>query len=303
MNKKSMLNASARGAVATRAAVWPAGFGRPMRAGAAALAVAATLLAGCAMTPNGRGGMTMGVDAAGLFGTEVGRFALRDGSQGILRRDNQGAYSVKLDRFMRVLPLQNAVTARIAKVETIGPRTVVVIETQERNCPFRYEVLAIEGSDILEWKIGNCNDRPRIQLSPDQQAMIFDFPAYGQISRQVYTEQRMLSSTVPVPPGVDIRAKPFADQNFQAPAAPSGDGAGNGGRFIPAPPQKDGGVRSGSDDAAAASSQRKSSRTSRSNDKPAAPRSSPRNAAAQAPATPNWTFSGEEVKATPIDLR
>lgn len=303
MKSKNTPRIGAKGALVKWGAVDAAIKGKPGKLFFAA-ALATMLLGGCAMTPNGRGGMLMSVDTAGLFGTEVGRFSLRDGSEGILRRDSKGAFSVKLDRYMRVVPLQNAITARVAKVANIGQRTVVVIETQERNCAYKYEVLAIDGSDVLEWKIGNCNDRPRIQMSPDGQAMVFDFPAYSQLSRQVYTDQRMLSSTVPVPPGVDVRSKPFADENFQAPAAPTGDGTTTGGRYIPAPPQKDDNARSTSA-STPATSNRKSNRSAKSADvAPApAPRGTARSATPQAPTTPTWTFSGEEVKATPIDLR
>lgn len=269
---------------------------------AAVAAIAVALLSGCAMTSNGRGGMLMSVDTAGIFGTEVGKFTLRDNSEGTLRRASNGEFSVKLDRYMRVVTLQNAISARVARVETIGQRTVVVIETQERNCPYKYEVLAIDGSDVLEWKIGNCIDRPRVQKSADGQALAFDFPLYNQLSRQLYTDNRMLTSTIPVPPGVDVRTKPFADQALQAPAAPQGDGVAAGGRYMPAPPQRDDSAPRQSASAAPAARTARNS-AGKASDPAPTPKAAPRKANTQAPASPSWTFSGEEVKAIPIDLR
>lgn len=53
---------------------------------------AGVLLTGCAMTPNGRGGVLMGLDTAELFGTPISTFRLRDGTEGTLRKDPQGKY-------------------------------------------------------------------------------------------------------------------------------------------------------------------------------------------------------------------
>lgn len=198
---------------------------------------AATLLTGCAVTPNGRGGMQFGVDTAELFGTVVDTFHMQDGSDGTLRKDS-GGYSLKLARYMRVIPLQNAITAKVARVDNIGDRTVVTIETQERNCPYKYVLLAMQGSDVLHWEFGNCKDRPRARLDTNNNALTFDMPGYGRLVRYTYTDSRMLQSAVPVPPGTDLNAKPFADASLRAPEGSAGNTpAGNGSRYIPGLPQ------------------------------------------------------------------
>ena len=51
---------------------------------------AGVLLTGCAMTPNGRGGVMVGLDTAELFGTPISTFRLRDGTEGTLRKDPTG---------------------------------------------------------------------------------------------------------------------------------------------------------------------------------------------------------------------
>ena len=261
----------------------------------AAMLVVVALVSACAMTPNGRGGMLMSVDTAGLFGTEAGKFALNDGSEATLRRDTSGAYSVKLDRYMRVTPLPNAITARIARVETIGQRTVVVIETQERNCAYKYEVLSISGSDVLQWKLGNCVDRPRVEKSADGQMLTLDFPNYNRLTRNIYTDSRMLTSTIPAPAGTDLQSKPFADQALRAPMPASGEGSSAGGRFVPAPPQADTTLQSRPAPAAA-----RNTRTSRAS---ATPASSPAQRSQRTPAPAPLNFPTEEVAPIRIDLR
>ena len=170
------------------------------------------------MQPNGRGGVLMSVDTAELFGTPISTFRLRDGTEGTLRKDPQGKFSIKLSQAFRVVPLANAITARVARVENVGERTVVIVETQERGCAYRYEVLAFQGTDVLQWTIGNCKDRPRVELAPDARSLNIDFPNYNRLSRQIYTDSRLLNTSVPVPPGVDTRTVPFADDALRGTA-------------------------------------------------------------------------------------
>ena len=195
------------------------------------------LLVGCAVNPNGRGGVQFGMDTTELFGTVVDTFKLQDGSDGTLRKDS-GGYSLKLARYMRVIPLQNALTAKVARVDSIGDRTVLTIETQERNCPYKYVLLAVQGSDVLHWEFGNCKDRPRANLDTRNNALTVDMPGYGRLVRYTYADNRMLQSTVPVAPGTDLNTKPFADASLRAPEGSAGNApAGDGNRYVPGLPQ------------------------------------------------------------------
>ncbi|CAM2986323.1 hypothetical protein [Janthinobacterium lividum] len=266
---------------------------------------AGVLLTGCAMTPNGRGGVLVGLDTAELFGTPISTFRLRDGTEGTLRKDPKGKYSIKLSQAFRVVPLDKAITARVARVENVGERTVVIVETQERGCAYRYEVLAFQGTDVLQWTVGNCKDRPRVELAADAKSLNIDFPNYNRLSRMIYTDNRLLNASVAVPPGVDTRAQPFADDALRAtgPAIATMPGSDSG-RVIPAPPAP----ASAPAPAAAPKAGSRASAKARRQDTPAraaAPASislpAPR-AAAAAPAAP-MIFQAEEIKPVVIDLR
>ncbi|KAB0330603.1 hypothetical protein LSO07_02170 [Janthinobacterium sp. PLB04] len=266
---------------------------------------AGVLLTGCAMTPNGRGGVLVGLDTAELFGTPISTFRLRDGTEGTLRKDPKGKYSIKLSQAFRVVPLDKAITARVARVENVGERTVVIVETQERGCAYRYEVLAFQGTDVLQWTVGNCKDRPRVELAADAKSLNIDFPNYNRLSRMIYTDNRLLNASVAVPPGVDTRAQPFADDALRAtgPAIATMPGS-DGGRVIPAPPAP----ASAPAPAAAPKAGSRASAKARRQDTPAraaAPAAislpAPR-AAAAAPAAP-MIFQAEEIKPVVIDLR
>ena len=184
------------------------------------LAASFLLLAGlsaCAVKTNSKGNFVYGVDTAALFGTEIGQFPLQDGGQGTLRREGKN-FSVKLSGNQRVVPLNNVESARIARTENVGPRTVVVIETQRRNCDYRYTVLAIQGSDVLSWDVGNCRDRPAVLVQDDHTAMTLDFPKGSSIERFVYTQDgRMRRGNVKTVAGMNPRAKPFADESLYPP--------------------------------------------------------------------------------------
>ena len=262
------------------------------------------LLTGCAMTPNGRGGVMVGLDTAELFGTPLSTFRLRDGTEGTLRKDPQGKYSIKLSQAFRVVPLANAITARVARVENVGERTVVIVETQERGCAYRYEVLAFQGTDVLQWTVGNCKDRPRVELAADAKSLNIDFPNYNRLSRMIYTDNRLLNASVAVPPGVDTRAQPFADDALRATgpviATVPGSG-GDSGRVIPAPPA------AAPAPAAAPKAGSRASAKPRRQETPAraaAPAAiglpAPRSAA---PAAAPMIFQAEEIKPVVIDLR
>ena len=261
------------------------------------------LLTGCAMTPNGRGGVLVGLDTAELFGTPISTFRLRDGTEGTLRKDPQGKYSIKLSQAFRVVPLANAMTARVARVENVGERTVVIVETQERGCAYRYEVLAFQGTDVLQWTVGNCKDRPRVELAADAKSLNIDFPNYNRLSRMIYTDNRLLNASVAVPPGVDTRAQPFADDALRAtgPVISSVPGSDSG-RVIPAPPAAApapaAAPKAGSRASAKARRQEPSARSAT----PAAISLPAPRAAAAAPAAP-MIFQAEEIKPVVIDLR
>ena len=261
------------------------------------------LLTGCAMTPNGRGGVMVGLDTAELFGTPISTFRLRDGTEGTLRKDPQGKYSIKLSQAFRVVPLANAITARVARVENVGERTVVIVETQERGCAYRYEVLAFQGTDVLQWTVGNCKDRPRVELAADGKSLNIDFPNYNRLSRLIYTDKRLLNASVAVPPGVDTRAQPFADDALRAtsPVIAAMPGSDSG-RVIPAPPAAAPAPASAPKAGSRASAKARRQEPSARSATPAAISLPAPRAAAAAPAAP-MIFQAEEIKPVVIDLR
>jgi hypothetical protein len=199
-------------------------------------AVVVAQLTSCAVQPNGRGGMQVGIDNAELFGTTIGTFELPGGQQGMLRHDTTAnTFSVKLGGTMRVVPLPNVIAASISHVSTVGDRTVAVIETRERSCQYRYVVMAVRAGDVLQWNVGNCRDRPLVQLAESGRALYLDFPASRQIDRYVYADQRLVRTA--------LLPRPSANTDpYQAGIRVQADTIPERARVIPAPPHKAGTV-------------------------------------------------------------
>lgn len=203
-----------------------------------ALALAA--LTGCGVTQT-RQGFQIGLDHAEIFGSSLATFQLADGSDGNLRRGPNGEYSLKLQRYYRVLPLDKAQHARIAKVAYIAGRTSVLVELQEKNCGLRYSLFSIEGSKVRNWIFGNCTDRPRTFVDVDVQ--VFEFPKGRNIIRYELTGEGLTSYQFK--PAADyVFTRPFADEYLQMPEAATSPYAGaapqgstiRAGRVIPPPP-------------------------------------------------------------------
>lgn len=211
-----------------------------VRSLAASAAIGITLITGCSVTQT-RQGYQFGLDGAELFGTAISTFKLADGSDGALRRGPNGDYSLKLQRYFRVLPLEKAQGARIAQVATVAGQTSVLVETQEKNCGLRYSLFSIEGSHVRNWVLGNCTDRPRVFMDGDMQ--VFEFPAGRTITRYELSSVGLTSHKY-TPTADYVFTRPFANENLQMPGAGSSPYATTtqqgstirDGRVIPPPP-------------------------------------------------------------------
>lgn len=157
----------------------------------ASLPFALFLLAGCAVQNGAGGKIKVGLDGAELFGNEVSKFPLSDGGEGSLRVLG-GRYSIKLQKYFKIIPIENAVTARVVRVDRVGGRTLVVLSKSERNCNYRTQILSIQGSEVLSWNIGECSAEPDINVAADNAT--FDFVQKRRTVRYLYRDMRLMHS-------------------------------------------------------------------------------------------------------------
>ncbi len=152
------------------------------------------LFSGCAVQNAPNGHLNFSVDEAEMFGKVIGTFKLEDDSEGRLRVYNN-RYSVKLQNRMRVIPLEGATFARLVTSKIINERTVVAIETSERSCPYKTQLLSIQGSEILSWSMGDCKTQPKITMGEDEAT--FDHLVGNLTVRLTYRDGRLLRSEFP----------------------------------------------------------------------------------------------------------
>ena len=160
----------------------------------AILAVSAlALLPACAVQSGPGGKVHVGIDNAELLGQQLGKFTLADGSEGTLRVHN-GRYSIKLEKYFKVISIANALSARVVRTESVGGRTLVVIEKSERNCKQKTQLYSIQGSEVLAWDFGDCTSSPVIDIGADQAT--FDFVQSRRTARLTYREGRLFRSEI-----------------------------------------------------------------------------------------------------------
>ena len=181
------------------------GNNQPVRRGGAraaaslVLALSALALSGCAVQQTGpRGKMSIGLDNAALLGTDHAKFKLGDDSEGTLRSLN-GVYSLKLERFFRVISLGKRKDVQLERAVQIGDRTVLVLnQLDERNC-IKTAVLAIRGSEVLNWEVqpSNCRTLPTVGVMDGRLVLLYADHAF------VYDNSKLtkvkLSPQPPVP--------------------------------------------------------------------------------------------------------
>ncbi len=187
------------------------------------LALAAIALTSCAIQTSPGGQFQVGLDDAELLGQTLASFKLADGSEGRLRVLN-GQFSLKLQKYFKVLNIPNATLVKVVSADPIGGRTLVVLEKAERNCNYKTEVLSIQGSEVLIWEFGDCDSKPAAQIQTDHAT--FDFVRSQRTTRFTYRDARLSRAEYPTatagPPGsAPIPATPI---NTSAP------------RYVPGPP-------------------------------------------------------------------
>jgi hypothetical protein len=233
------------------------------------------LTTACSINKGPGGAIKFEIDEAEIIGETIGSFQLIDGSEGRIRKLGN-RFSVKLQKYLRVIPIQNATAVQFLEARTVGDRTLVIMEKSERNCAYKTQIFAIRGSEVSGWDMGDCTRKPTITFNPDHAS--FDFANGNQTTRYTYADGRVVRgnmATLPggVPGSQIASGKPIADD------AP---------RYVPPPPITVGDTTSRPSAAAPV-------KTAAVNKPPAKPKS------ATAPTPPQAVkFEGQEQKATII---
>ena len=187
------------------------------------LAVVVVLVQGCAVQVGPNGNRVVGVDEAELLGRKISTFTLPGGGTGALRVvGNQ--YSLKLDQYFRVIPMGQAKTARVVRVEQVGDRATILVEVADNSCDYKYHLFSIKGGDVLSWNFyGDCKT-PATSAKVDNEQQ-FEFRGAYQVTRYTHRDTRLFRSDIPL----------NRLQQAAPAAAPSTPGV-SGPRYVPGAP-------------------------------------------------------------------
>lgn len=215
----------------------------PRFAALSAAFLIALSLPGCAIETQRNGKTVIGLDNAEIFGRQVGTFDLGTGFTGALRNLN-GDYSVKFDKFARVVPVGRATSARIVGADRVGDSATVLIEKSEGGCQAKYQLISMRGAEVNTWDMtGDCRAQPKVARFGDELRILFDMP--NQWRYFVFKDARLERFDMKPPPPEPV-SKPVpptaskgsdgkgSDRKDRPQARTPGTGGSNGTRKTPA---------------------------------------------------------------------
>ena len=160
----------------------------------ASLSLAVLATTGCAVSQDAKNGTRFALDTAAILGTELAHFTLTDNSNGTFRKLGD-AYSLKLEKFQKVIALGNARQARLDRGFHIDGRTVLVIHMQTNDGCIKTQVLSIRDTQALQWQVtpSDCKSIPTVTLNKDQLVLSYSGSRFvyagGQLAEEKITEQ------------------------------------------------------------------------------------------------------------------
>ncbi|MFN4351136.1 MAG: hypothetical protein ACK4F6_10030 [Hylemonella sp.] len=149
------------------------------------------ILSGCAIkTSNsvfGQDRQEIDIDYAALFGEELASFSMATGDKAALRR-LQNTFSIKIEKYSKVIDIPYATSAKLVKTEAIGDTTLIVIAAPRNGCPMRHILYSITGKTGQFWELGGwdgCKAAP--DITRRDETFFFDYAApYSGYYRQTY---------------------------------------------------------------------------------------------------------------------
>ena len=189
--------------------------------GSSLLALALVLLgSGCAVKQDANKRTVFSLDQAAVLGTERARFKLQDGSEGSLRSMGDD-YSLKLEKFYKVIPLGKARQMQLQPVYQINGRTVLVINLQNTSGCVKTTVLSIQGSQVLNWLItpNDCKSVPALAANDQQLQLSYSGSRYLYENGRLVEEKPVeVAAPPPTQPGNDpVRNTPRENSRAASP--------------------------------------------------------------------------------------
>ena len=134
-------------------------------------------LASCAVHNDRKGHYVISLDNASLLGNTISEHELVGEKSKITLRELNSQYSLKLSKYMRVIPLGFMDKAKVYYVGRIEDDAIVIVEESSRQCEYGYYISQIHGSVVNSWNMGNC--KTKINIMQEQGQLLFNFDDGG----------------------------------------------------------------------------------------------------------------------------
>ncbi len=177
-------------------------------------------VSGCAVKQDANKRTVISLDHAAVLGTERARFQLQDGSEGSLRSMSDD-YSLKLEKFFKVIPLGKAQQMQLQPVYQINGRTVLVINMQNISGCVKTAVLSIQDSQVFHWLItpSDCKSVPALAANEQRLQLSYSGSRYVYENGQLIEEKPVEVAVPTPPPNNEATRNPPRDNARAAPSA------------------------------------------------------------------------------------
>lgn len=153
---------------------------------------------GCAIQKNRAGNMEFLIDDAEILGKVVQTFNMPDGSEARLRVLN-GRYSIKLQKQLTLIPVDNAAQAEVKAAYQVGNRALILVGKSNPRCFYQSQLIAIQNQEVLNWDLGDCSHVPEARFYTD--GATFDIRQdNGTTLRYTYQDGRLTRGSFNGPP-------------------------------------------------------------------------------------------------------
>lgn len=191
----------------------------PMEIFRTAIAVLTSLLVAACSMQTGPNSVGFSLDKASLLGSELSTFKLPDGSSGSLRvysTQRGQEFSIKLEKYLKVIELGVAERMKVLRVEQIEDRTVLVLSRTEPTCTTAL-VLSLKEREVLNWTVTHpeCHTDPEVQVEGVRLYLVYPYVRFayqgGNLTKEVLPVQRPALLVTPPSgsrPAAGAHAKP-----------------------------------------------------------------------------------------------
>jgi len=113
------------------------------------------------------------LDPDAKLGTPVQSTVLDDKRKATLRQNERHFFVLKVDG-MNPITIGGADSAKIFHQANLFGINNILVERNDKRCPFHYQLISIQGTKVSSWPVGSCTEIPIVTM-PDKSKVNYLF--------------------------------------------------------------------------------------------------------------------------------